>query len=412
MYKDSDGSTRLRRGNNSGKFDQNIGRPGVVYILANRGLAPGWYKIGCTRYSGDARADSLNRDASTGTPGEYYCVFECRSEDCGTAEVRVFQELNAYRRGKWGQEFFEVDVGIAKATIERVCAIVDSQSNYRPRASSNLRLTPNAYTGHSAAPAVPASHYAQRNSSDIGSVTDVEIRIRPKKGRRSFKLWIMIAVIATGLYWLYRSTSPHEPVPASSVARASVPGSNKPVKQPKTLTSRHPPTKTADGVISSSSNVTSVQLRPTSLSQTKNTTALSSLTDDERQSLESTCERDGVRNNQSSKEDCFAGYLKYFDANRRPANLGVLNATERQSLEYACSHDKYSRGPVAYNDCRSRLLANFDVRNRPSNMDRFSEEEKRRLDFICSQDKFVNGPVAYNACMTRALQQIETSQFR
>src|SRR6185436_10847192 len=111
----------------AGSFTQNHGVPGVVYILENPGLRHGYVKIGCSRWSGAARADNLNLDANTGTPGSYRCIFEFRTRDCGLAEQRVFALLRDYRRGKWGQEFFEVNTEHAKATILRVCGTVDSE---------------------------------------------------------------------------------------------------------------------------------------------------------------------------------------------------------------------------------------------------------------------------------------------
>ena len=114
-----------RRNFSSGGYDQNMGKAGVIYILENDGLRSGWVKIGCSSRSGAIRAAELNTDANTGTPGVFRCVFESRTLDCGRAERLVFKELSSHRRGKWGQEFFEVEIGHAKAVIRRVCAAVD-----------------------------------------------------------------------------------------------------------------------------------------------------------------------------------------------------------------------------------------------------------------------------------------------
>ncbi|MFZ6723087.1 GIY-YIG nuclease family protein [Undibacterium sp. Ji49W] len=108
------------------KFNRNDGIAGVVYILENPGLAQGYYKIGCSRYSGEKRAKELNRDATTGTPGMFRALVEFRTKDCGLSEKLVFAELTPYRRGKWGQEFFEVDLSLVKSVIARICSEVDS----------------------------------------------------------------------------------------------------------------------------------------------------------------------------------------------------------------------------------------------------------------------------------------------
>lgn len=122
---------------NRDDFRKNHGVPGVVYVLDNPGLRAGIYKIGCSRNSGAVRADALNKDANTGTPGEFRCVFEYRTLDCGKAEERVHEIFHDKRRGKfgrklgknergtWGQEFFEVDLTEAKKTIAQVCEAVD-----------------------------------------------------------------------------------------------------------------------------------------------------------------------------------------------------------------------------------------------------------------------------------------------
>jgi hypothetical protein len=102
-----------------------VGKRGVVCILENDGLRHGWLNIGCSTRSGHARAIDLNTDANTGTPGVFRCVYQFRTLDCGTAEQEVFARLSEHRRGKWGQEFFEVDLALAKETIKLVCSEVD-----------------------------------------------------------------------------------------------------------------------------------------------------------------------------------------------------------------------------------------------------------------------------------------------
>lgn len=111
--------TTTKRGN----YNQNDGVPGVVYILRNDAFKELWLKIGCSRHSGAARARDMNREASTGLPAHHVCVYECRTQDCGNAEKLVFQELQAHRKGR--QEFFEVDIELAKQVIFRVCQQID-----------------------------------------------------------------------------------------------------------------------------------------------------------------------------------------------------------------------------------------------------------------------------------------------
>ena len=115
-----------------GNYRQNHGRPGVVYILENPGLRIGWWKIGCSMRSGLDRARDLNVEATTGTPGVFQCVYEYKTLNCGLAEERVFVELADARRGKRGQEYFEVDRYVAEAAIERICGVVDREQRPPP----------------------------------------------------------------------------------------------------------------------------------------------------------------------------------------------------------------------------------------------------------------------------------------
>lgn len=117
-------------------------QPGVVYILTNPGLREGWFKIGCSTLSGASRAEALNRDANTGTPGLFECIFECLTHDCGTAEIQVFELLAAQRRGKRGQEFFEIPAGEARVIIERTCERVDQSLGLVPRQSLARPMPP------------------------------------------------------------------------------------------------------------------------------------------------------------------------------------------------------------------------------------------------------------------------------
>jgi hypothetical protein len=105
----------------SGGARQPTGKSGVVYILSNSGLNPRLLKIGCSRHSGNKRARELNAAANTGTPAEFVCAFEATALDCRRAEQLVFQELSTHRRGKRGQEFFEVELQHAIRVIQKAC---------------------------------------------------------------------------------------------------------------------------------------------------------------------------------------------------------------------------------------------------------------------------------------------------
>ena len=123
---------RRYRKHHPNNFQQNHGVAGGVYVLDNPGLREGWHKIGCSRRSGAARANDLNSEATTGTPGSFRCVFEFKTMDCGVAEQLVFKELSDERRGKRGQEYFEVSMDRVKEVIIRICSEVDAEIRLRP----------------------------------------------------------------------------------------------------------------------------------------------------------------------------------------------------------------------------------------------------------------------------------------
>lgn len=192
------------------KFRQNHGIRGVVYILENPGLRAGLIKIGCSRRSGRARAMDLNRDANTGTPGSFRCVFECQTEDCGHAEEVVFRRLAEFRQGKWGQEFFDVSLEMAKQVIVEACREVDC-------ACRNLqRVTP-----ATAATSVLATTKPDANPAALRSSSQ-DRRLRASKtvlnwssnwSDRISKIILALLLWVFMRYWSGRieTTTPHTP---------------------------------------------------------------------------------------------------------------------------------------------------------------------------------------------------------
>ena len=118
---------------------QMYGVPGMIYILENTGLRPGFYKVGLTRNSGWAKAVELNRDAQNGIPGSYECVFEHKAKNAGLALDDILKEIHFCRRGKRDQNFFEIDCARLQEII--VCSIArcDRQSTVREYQEQALR---------------------------------------------------------------------------------------------------------------------------------------------------------------------------------------------------------------------------------------------------------------------------------
>lgn len=190
---------------NKDDYRQNHGVPGVVYILENPGLRAGLLKIGCSRRSGAVRAEALNKDASTGTPGLFSCVFECSTLDCGRAEEFVHEIFHEKRRGKfgknksgkWGQEFFEIDLAEAKKTITQVCKSVDDSNR---KSGSNQKKTSGPTTSAiETSEAVPAETIVNENPGNPYSLKSKLAETNAAKsgvlGKLSIAIVALIAIL-------------------------------------------------------------------------------------------------------------------------------------------------------------------------------------------------------------------------
>jgi hypothetical protein len=210
------------------------GQPGVVYILGNEGLRHDWVKIGCSTRSGDARATDLNSDANTGTPGVFHCVFQQSTLDCGTAERRVFAELRSQRRGKPGQEFFQVELQHAKETITRVCEAVDALETARKAAEQ--------------APDPPVYTTAPTPAPEIPRISKPTLATSPQDKKSKWGWWVAGA-IAILIWWNAANTpAPRYSNSTSYPVARPTPPQNYPSRQapapvvtsPEMLTERQP----------------------------------------------------------------------------------------------------------------------------------------------------------------------------
>lgn len=121
------------RGRNN--YDQNDGKPGVVYILANDAF-PHLLKIGQSTRSAAARAQELNDSCGTESPGRFFVLHEVRTADCGRAEKRVHRQLKDYRFRK---EYFKIEVFPALSEVQAACAFFDKKEEEKKRAADELR---------------------------------------------------------------------------------------------------------------------------------------------------------------------------------------------------------------------------------------------------------------------------------
>jgi hypothetical protein len=280
------GKWQYRR-NSGGGFDQNIGVAGVVYILSNDGFKEGYYKIGCSRRSGYARAFSLNADANTGTPGSFKCVFEQRTVDCGRAERLVFERLRKHRRGKFGQEFFEVELDLARQTILSVCADVDSTYVAPPPPAP--RLTP---------PAAATS-----------------TTVRPPLGRSlgSPGIWLL-GLIVLVLF----------------VLRAQEPSSKPTAVGPSTSPTR------SSATLPKPATAQTGERQPTR---------------DELDSIEAVCGDAKQAWGPAAYSECTQEHRKSLLGSEPPPSLAALDRKDLALIQAACWNAKNRLGPQAYGDC-------------------------------------------------------------
>lgn len=449
---------RKHRGRYSGGFGQNIGAAGVVYILENDGLRVGWFKIGCSTRSGHVRARELNIDANTGTPGSFRCVFEARTLDCGLAEKRVFKELGGHRRGKFGQEFFEVGLARAQEVILRICAEIDEASTPRPSPPSRADLPRKSAPQVVAPPDVivadgPAPHAV---ATATGSSP---IRLR----------WILAGLVLGGIFWANsdkstradassRATLPSAKAPTVA-AKSSVQLPQSPAPSVGTLGLRKDPApgmlgaqpaarsplatltlpdapSSAGSVARSTASAGSITRQSPNAAQPQATQedatsrteepgkgagdadrlrstiprlAKADLRRDELASLEAACASAKYNSGPVAYLQCVQHQLDDLATSPRNHTLAVLTSGERQSLDAACSSEKYNHGPAALNRCIERQLALLAQTPLTRDVSALTAEERVSLDSACSHDKYNRGPAAYNACRERMLAALDTS---
>jgi hypothetical protein len=332
------------------KYKQNHGVPGVVYILDNPGLKAGMLKIGCSRRSGESRARDLNFDATTGTPGTFRCVFEYRTKDCGKAEERVFQKLNPYRRGKWGQEYFEVALEKAKETIIHVCTVVDSETEkFLP--SPNAIEVGDFGKAEFGSTNIPITKTPPTSSSSI---------FRDHNTRTPAVKWLLRTVAIIIPLWIIFGTKnitnplrngfvnkSHNDVSKSDISRATV---------------ENPPT------INISKTLKQNDLLPR----------------EETSDLKTTGREENVQ-----------------------INISDLTQDEQSSIESVCSEAKVMKGPVAYNRCVSKQLASLKGTSRNFDMSWLTQDEQSSIESVCSEAKVMKGPVAYNRCVSKQLASLK-----
>ena len=316
-----------------------VGLTGVVYILENDGLREGWFKVGCSTRSGQARAGDLNADANTGTPGAYRCLYERRTVDCGTAELEVFAALSAHRRGKWGQEFFHVELELAKSTIERICAEVDQSLRPAPSAPTAPPAPKPIYVPAPTAPPAPKPIYVPAVPSPPPTMVQHASETPVKASGLQLRWIVGMVVVASVLWWNSGQRTKALPAPARQVA---------PVSQ-----------------------APQVSLGKSEVADPQGSSSVVPIAPHNKQGQSAMAKQSPKPGaaNASLPEPSLAmrapsGYGVQPAPATRDIDLSSLNPAERRSIESACNGDRLLQGPAAYNRCLTGQLRQLGVVSR------------------------------------------------
>lgn len=391
----------MRRTNKyrSPNYDQNHGVPGVVYVLDNPGLREGLHKIGCSRRSGSARANDLNSDASTGTPGTFVCIFECRTRDCGLAEQRVFRLLANVRKGKWGQEYFEVTLEEAKRIITKVCAEVDEEVE-------KIRIKKESEQ--------PVHEVIEPISPVAIEVYEPQSTIISNEKSSLFKNKFLLAIIVLlASIWLFQSNKSKKS--NYVVGTPSVPKVE--VKKDSQIDAK---LGTQDANqnrnLPSPEKVEVSKVNPQARSNNETTSSsrheVTELTPEERRSIESVCSNAKYNQGPAAYNACLSKHMASLSSSPSRPDLSRLTSEEKRSIESVCSQAKYNQGPAAYNACLSKHLVSLGSSSPKPNLSRFSNEETRSIESVCSHAKYNQGPAAYNACLSKHAAALSNSSPR
>jgi hypothetical protein len=131
---------------------------------------------------------------------------------------------------------------------------------------------------------------------------------------------------------------------------------------------------------------------------------LSSLTQEERESIESACLYDKNINGPAAYHRCLQGQLNMLSGTKKP-DMSGLTQEERESIESACLYDKNINGPAAYHRCLRGQLNMLSGTKKPDTSG-LTQEERESIESACLYDKNINGPAAYHRCLQRQLKEL------
>jgi curved DNA-binding protein CbpA len=84
-------------------------------------------------------------------------------------------------------------------------------------------------------------------------------------------------------------------------------------------------------------------------------------------------------------------------------DLSTLSESEKQSIETSCASDKLLLGPNEYNHCLQKEIDALRSVPKPPDLSGLSSRDRDSMELVCSNSKLMEGPAAYHQCLVRQL---------
>ena len=123
--------------------DQSMNNTGYIYILGNKCLIPGLYKIGFSKQSPDKRAHMLSK--STSIADSFYVVYSKKIKNITIAE-RMIHLLLRDSRYSLNKEFYLAEIEKAKTIIGRVAKYIETENHISDSIGMTEELINSNYT--------------------------------------------------------------------------------------------------------------------------------------------------------------------------------------------------------------------------------------------------------------------------
>jgi hypothetical protein len=354
-------------------------------------------------------------------------LFEQRTQDCGTAEKRVFAELRHYRRGKRGQEFFEVGLDLATNTIIRACESVDAHEELR-----RARLAEIAREAVKETQPDPAPFSAPQQPQSIPpQSTSASVPLRKREWPWAVLGWgVIIAMVASNNKHTSSSSAnyqaPYRPPAAvtATVARQStsivvgttpsgrVVVSSAPTPTPAPPAVGNTSVGARDTIPDNSDGQPPNQYQPAEVpmeaprqleTQRPLAVELANISKDERSMIESACRGDRIFHGPADYYACQKRQLDALATAPRNVSLADESPDERRMIESACRGDRILHGPAAYDQCLTRQIGELESGERNIDLSAATEDERSMIESACRGDRILHGPASYNRCLLRQL---------